>query len=506
MDSAADADVPTGAAPDAAIANQRAAEARGQRLGFWTKSAYGAGAMVDGLVSTATNLFLFFYLTAVCGLSGSLTGLSLFVALVADAVVDPLVGSLSDNTHSRWGRRHPFLIWSAPPLALAFGLLFSLPVGLTGVAAFCYITLFSIVLRAALSGFNVPHFALGAELSDDYVERSSLVSYRLFLGSAGSIACMALGPLLFFRGVDGMLRRAAYPPFAWTVAALALLAAFVCVATTLGLRHRLHQTRAQASQPLRQFVAGVLELFRNPTFVFLFACEVIYFVALGVSNTLTFHVFIFFWRIPQGLNQTIIIAGILGTPLGVWLNSYTSRRFEKRTVAAAGVLISAFCQAIFPLLKFAGVMPGPGPWLYGLMIANSTFVGAVITTETVAFYSMIADAADEHEHRFSTRREGLYFAGLSFAIKASSGLGSLVAGVALDAIHFPTGLAAKGPAAANLIAPDVLTKLGILYGPGVALISAVSATALLGYRLNRRAHAQVLEDLARRRQSLAGAA
>jgi len=502
-----------GAAPDpatalgTAIANQKAAEARRQRLGFWTKSAYGAGAMVDGLVSTATNLFLFFYLTAVCGLSGALTGLSLFVALVADAVIDPLVGSLSDHTHSRWGRRHPFLIWSAPPLALACGLLFSMPAGLTGVAAFCYVTLFSIVLRAALSGFNVPHFALGAELSDDYVERSSLVSYRLFLGSAGSIACMALGPLLFFRGAEGMLRRAAYPPFAWTIAGLALLAAAVCVVTTLGLRHRLHQTERRSTRPLRQFVGGVWELFRNPTFVFLFVCEVVYFVALGVNNTLTFHAYIFFWRIPQGLNQTIIIAGILGTPVGVLLNGFTSRRFEKRTVAAAGVLISAFCQAIFPLLKLAGLMPGPGPWLYGLMIANSAFVGAIITTETVAFYSMIADAADEHEHRFATRREGLYFAGLSFAIKASSGLGSLVAGLALDAIHFPTGLAAKGGAAAvaAAIPPEVLTRLGLLYGPGVALVSALSATALLGYRLNRRAHAQVLQDLAERRQALAAA-
>jgi GPH family glycoside/pentoside/hexuronide:cation symporter len=487
---------------DSAVANQHAAEARRRPLSFWTKSAYGAGAMVDGLISTATNLFLFFYLTAVCGLSGSLTGLSLFVALVADAVIDPLVGSLSDNAQSRWGRRHPFLIWSAPPLALAFGLLFSLPAGLTGVAAFCYVTLFSIALRAALSGFNVPYFALGAELTDDYVERSSLVSFRLFLGSVGSVICMGMGPLIFFRGTAGMLQRGAYAPFAWTVAILAAAAATVCVATTLSLRHRLHQTPPHATRPIQQFVTGIVELFRNPTFVFLFVCEVLYFVALGVNSTLTFHVYIFFWHIPQGFNQTIIIAGVFGTPLGVWLNDYTSKRFEKRTVVVAGILISCVCQALFPLLKFAGVMPGPGPVLYGLMIANSVLVGAVITTETIAFYSMIADAADEHEHRFQTRREGLYFAGLSFAIKSSSGLGSLVAGLALDAIHFPTGLVAKG-GAPPVIPAQTLTQLGLLYGPGIAAISALSALALFGYRLDRRAHATILGELDARREALA---
>jgi glycoside/pentoside/hexuronide:cation symporter, GPH family len=480
-----------------ALANRQAALARRTRLGVWTKSAYGAGAMVDGLASCAINLYLFFYLTAVCGLSGVLTGVSLCVALVADAVADPLVGSLSDNLHARWGRRHPFMAWSAPLIAVALTLLFCLPAGLPEAAAFAYVTAFSIVLRTALSGFNVPHFALGAELTDDHAERSNLVSYRLFLGTVGSIVCMAMGPLIFFRGASGLVHRAAYPKFAATCAGLVVIAAVVSICGTLGQRNRLHQTQRQTGHPLRQFVEGLSELFRNPTFVSLFAMEFLYFVAMGVSATLTLHASIYFWGLPQSFAQTLIVAGCFGTPIGVWLGRTTASRLEKRTTVIAGILITAFCQALLPLLKIAGLAPPLGPGLYALMAANRILIDAVVTVETIALYSMIADAADEHEHRFGARREGLYFSGLSFAIKASSGMGSLVSGIALDRIGFPAGVA-KG-AAIHAIPAPVLLKLGLVYGPGVAVVVALSAAALLGYRLNRRAHIQILGELDARR-------
>lgn len=473
---------------------------RRTRLTVLGKSAYGAGAIVDGLVSTSINLFLFFYLTAVCGLPGLLTGVSLFAALVVDAVADPLVGSLSDNFHSRWGRRHPFMIASAPVIALALCMLFSLPIGLTGLSAFFYVTVFSIVLRTALSAFNVPYFALGAELSDDYVERSSVVAYRLFLGTLGSIACMAMGPLIYFRGAQGLMWRSAYTPFAVTCAVLVMAAAALSIVGTLGLRGRLHQAPGRGGDPVAQLAAGLAELFRNPTFVALFATEFLYFVALGLSSTLTFHASIFFWRLPQSFTQAVPIAGCVGTPLGIWLNMFTAPRFEKRTVVIAGVLITGASQALLPLFNIAGLMPGPGPGLYAVMIANSVLLGTVITTETIAFYSMIADAADEHEHNFGSRREGLYFSGLSFAIKASSGVGALAAGAALDLIKFPVGL---GPDAVRVVPPGTILRLGLISGPGVAVITILAAAALLGYRLNKRRHAEIQSNLSARRRALA---
>src|SRR5580658_9224276 len=115
-----------------AVPSAAAADLRRRPLGLGLMTLYAGGAVTDAVVQAALASFLFFYLTAVCGLSNSLTGVSLFVALAVDSVVDPLVGSISDNSWTRWGRRHPFMLAGAAPLAVALGLLFSIPPGLSG--------------------------------------------------------------------------------------------------------------------------------------------------------------------------------------------------------------------------------------------------------------------------------------------------------------------------------------------------------------------------------------
>ena len=135
----------------AAGASAQAHDLRRTRLGLPLISAYGAGALVDSVSSTGLTTFLLFYLTAVCGLPNSLAGLSLFVGLVADALIDPLVGSLSDNTNSRLGRRHPFMFAGALPLAIAMAVLFAIPTGLAGWGLFACVTAISLVLRVCHS-------------------------------------------------------------------------------------------------------------------------------------------------------------------------------------------------------------------------------------------------------------------------------------------------------------------------------------------------------------------
>ena len=120
---------------DTASASAPVAETA-QRLGVPTKLIYGVGQIVDTVAATLLPAFLFFYLTAVCGLSGFLAGLSMLITLVIDAVADPFIGALSDNTRSRWGRRHVFMFASLVPLTISIGLLFSIPETLSEVQAF----------------------------------------------------------------------------------------------------------------------------------------------------------------------------------------------------------------------------------------------------------------------------------------------------------------------------------------------------------------------------------
>jgi GPH family glycoside/pentoside/hexuronide:cation symporter len=129
------------------------------------------------------------------------------------------------------------------------------------------------------------------------------------------------------------------------------------------------------------------------------------------------------------------------------------------------------------------------------LCAFSFVTSVVLTNVFISFNSMMVDATDEHDLLFGVRREGLYFAALSFSGKAALGVGSLVAGVALDLIHFPSDLAAHPH---QLIAPLTIIKLGVICGPGAAAISALSAFAMTRYRISKRELLRIQAELRKR--------
>ena len=148
--------------PVAGVAPPTAANhaARSSKLGLGALTIYGSGALVENITTWVVGSLLLFYLTIICGLSGSEAGAALGITLVVDSVIDPIVGSLSDNSRSRHGRRHPLMLASIIPIVLAFGLLFSVPRGLSGMPLFAYALATLLSLRVAISFFYVPYMAL----------------------------------------------------------------------------------------------------------------------------------------------------------------------------------------------------------------------------------------------------------------------------------------------------------------------------------------------------------
>jgi len=485
-----------------ALPSVSAAELRRRPLSLGLKALYGSGTIVDSVVQAALATFLFFYLTAVCGLSNTLTGVSLFVALTVDALADPLVGSISDSSWSRWGRRHPFMFAAALPLAVALGLLFSVPTGLSNLTLFAYVTCVSIVLRISHSAFFLPYVALGAELSDDYTDRTNIVAARFLFSVIGGATCLALGLLVFLRGPQGLLHRAAYAPFGWASAAVAFTGACIASFGTLGALDRLHRVAPAKGSMARRFFRDMSEIFRNRSFVILFLSLLLLFTGAGTAATLSLHTTKFFWKMPNWVIQAVTLGAPLGVLIGVPFSVFISNRVEKRSVVIVCFLLLIAYHAIMTVLRILGFLPPNGPALYAILIGVAVGLGAVVGCVGIAFQSMMADAADEHEFLFGTRREGLYFAGLNFSAKAASGIGALVAGVALDLIHFPTNLAAHGGANV-VIAEGTLRNLGLIYGPGVAIIYTVATLTFLSYRLDRPAYAKIQDALGGRRRAAA---
>jgi GPH family glycoside/pentoside/hexuronide:cation symporter len=436
--------------------------------------------------------FVFFYYTAVLGLAGSLVGLALAVSLAFDAAVDPIVGSWSDNIQSRWGRRLPIMLLAAPLMPIAVGLVFAPPRGLGQVALFWWLTVSCVAVRSSISLFNVPYFALGAEMAEDYVERSNVVAFRAIAGIGAGVMVTLAAFMLFFTGKLGLQRAGAYPGFGWMVGALIGVFSLACV---VGLRrYAAGLPRARTvDQPIWRRLPGELaEIFRNPSFRLLFISAVVFYVAVGLNATLQSHASVFVWRLPAQLIQLLGYGYLVGILVGIALTPAVSAWLEKKTMVIVGLGVVALVWIILPGLRALGLFTLTGAAVALPLTINSVIAGIGVGLVAVAYPSMMADAADEHELLMGSRREGLYFAGLGFAGKAATGLGVLVAGFALDLIGFPKDVAHM---AVGALPPQVLSRLMLAHGPGAAVIGIIALVIFSPYSISRARQKEISHAL-----------
>ena len=471
---------------------------RKKHLNSLQKLVYGSGALADGMANTALG-FLFFYMTAVRGLSGTIAGASFVIALLVDSFADPLIGTLSDNTRTLFGRRHPWMFAAALPLALSLGLLFSAPDSLKGWSLFLYMTLAAIGTRISLSVFAVPHVALGAELSDDYIERSNIVAYRAVF----SVVAAIVGPLLILRvfthNANDLLHRGGYTPFAWVSAAIAFAAAMGCTLGTRETLSRLHLVKEKATAPLRNLLKAIGDAVRHRHFLILFFGSLIYFVSKGITDQLNLHYVEFFWKLSNQALFAIQIATAVGAVIGFPLTAWLQRHVDKHILLMVTIIATCTGTAAVPLLRLAGIIPPSGLGLMVPILALKFLDGGAQVLIGVTYYSMTADAADEHEYLFHARREGLFFAGLAFCSKAASAFGALIAGQSLDLIGFPSAIADKGP---TLHIPGrAIVELALICGPGASVLMACSALLVLLLRFQRSDLIHIQKILSERRRA-----
>jgi len=440
----------------------------------------------------AINAFIFFYYTALLGLSGTLVGVALAISLCLDAAADPLIGSWSDSVRSRFGRRLPVMLIGAPLTMITMGLLFAPPSGLSPLLLFLWLTLTKMGVRAFASMFNIPYFALGGEMADGYIERARIVAYRLLGGIIATVGIIFIAYRFFFTGEIGLQRTEAYPSFGWTIAALVVVLALASCAGVWRYAASLPQPTAPPDPMLPRLPGELREIFKNRSFRILFASMLVFASAAGVNTALNNHTYVFVWKLPAGTIQFVAYALLLGITAGIPLTPPLLRRMEKKAVVLVGFAVVIVAWVILPLLWAAGIYKGIGvevlPWLLA-----STFVSGIGTGLIfIAYPSMMADAAEEHEHMFGARREGLYFSGLGFAGKAAAGVGTMVGGFALDLMKFPRE---AGKQVGAVVDGDILTTLVLAWGPLPSAMCIVGAMIFLPYAITRARHDQITAAL-----------
>ena len=470
------------------------------------KVSYGVGQAAEGIKNAAFNVFVFFYYTQVLGLPTVYTGIAIGIALAVDSITDPLIGSLSDNWQGSNGRRHPFLYASILPLGLFFIGLFS-PPELGEFALFLWLTVFSVGTRAMMTLYYVPHVSLGAELSDDFNERTEVVAYRYFFSYVGGILTFAIGFVVYFP--DTQFNVEAYAPFGITLSLLMMASILV---TALGTRKRIPHLPASRINREPMSVWAVLKktlleirlALTNRSFRWLFSGVLIVFAMVGVDNALNLHMNTYFWELQGGGNLLFFAATPVGALLGTAIASTLTRWFDKKPSVILGTLCWALCQVIPVVLRLLGWFPenGTAELLYSL-IAIKFIQGLGVVQALIAFNSMVADVVDEHELITGMRQEGIFFSSVSFSNKMTSGIGTVAAGFALAFIDWPTGADVQ---TASDIGAETIAWLGLIYGPIVSGFALVSAYCYSKYGLNRQRHAEIVEELAILRKQRAAAA
>ncbi|HKX45158.1 MAG TPA: MFS transporter, partial [Planctomycetota bacterium] len=443
------------------------------RLPRRTVLLYGLGQSGEGITNHSLTSVLLFYYTSVLGLSGTLAGTALMIGLVFDAITDPLAAVLSDRTRSRFGRRHPYLLASALPLGLCLALAF-LPQTDFAVARgfdaqpflFVWLLVSVVLTRSALTLFHVPHMALGAELSDDFDERTRVVTARSLLSVVGSATAVTIyftlvAVLADDSGRDPRLNPAPYAIYGVVAGVLITLAV---LASTFGTRDRIARLLPPSETFAGLGVLGVMlrdtrEALRIRSFRSLFFGFTVCFLSFGFTNALGAHAALYFWHVSLEVQGSFGIAILTGMLAGMPFWKRFSERHDKRPTFLTGLGWFVAFTALPPLAKVAGLFPAEGSALYvPTFLAMGFGLAFAIAAAMVVVGSMMADITDEDEVLHRQRREGIFFGALSFAGKAASGLGTVIAGIVYDLSGLYRGL---DPAAAP---PHTATVIGLCMG------------------------------------------
>lgn len=464
-----------------------------RRLGRGVMAAYGFGAVAYGVKDSGFGTFLLLFYNQVIGLDSTTVGLVIMAALLIDAFVDPAVGFFSDRTRTRWGRRHPWMYASALPIMLGWVALWNPPVT-AGTSTLVWLFLCAVVVRSAVSAYEVPSVALTPELSGDYDERTRIMAWRYLFGWAGGLL-IGLSVYLYFLAPtpdypNGLLRRAGYMPFAITGAVAMGVAILVSAMGTHGEIPHLPQPAIER-QTLRQNFAQLFQTMQNRAFAILMLAGLAAYTNQGIAYALANYMNAYVWGFKGFDFVLLTLASFAGVVIAFVVAPVLGKRGDKGRAALAAVLGSAFFLPLPFWLRLAGAFPPPGtPELLYAIMANTMVQIAFGVTAFILAASMMADVVEDSEAKTGRRSEGVFFAGSFFVQKCTSGVGIFLAGLILAAAGFPA------KAMPGTVPEAVIDRLTMIYGGCYIVLALTAAFFFSRFPFGRNEHEARLARLA----------
>jgi len=462
-----------------------------RKVDLSTKLYYGFGAVANGAKSNGFNYLLLFYYSQVIGLRADLVSLGILIALVFDAISDPLVGYISDNTHSKLGRRHPYMYAAGIPVALAYYFLWS-PPAWDETGLFLYFVCMAVLIRTLITFYEIPATALVAELTDDYDQRTEMMSFRFFFGWWGGLTMAVMNYLVFLPEEKGGLEYVqGWSDYGLTASIVIFVSIYVSAIGTH--KHIPYLRKPPTSTPFSftKTKKEMKETLSNRSFFALFVSALLQAVAAGVSTSLSIYFSRHFWELTTTQIGYMNLPYFFSAFIALMLAPKVSRWLGKKK-GGMTILGLAFAMAPMPfILRVFGLFPenGTDTLFWTLVVFNTVEVTLIIMSSSL-IAAMIADVVEDSEVKTGRRSEGIFFAANSFAQKAVNGLGVVVAGQILAIIQFPT------KAKPGQVPEATLFDLAYIYVPTLLFFYLFALAVLSVYKINREDHSENLRKLA----------
>jgi Na+/melibiose symporter-like transporter len=475
-----------------------------ERLSMKTKLAFGVGASAETIALFAVASWAMLYYNQVLGVPAYMVGIALSISLVLDGLTEPIVGSWSDRTKSKLGRRHPWMFAAPIPIALSFYGIWNPPAAFNHVEKAIWCGVMIGLIRQVMTFFHTPHLALGGELSPNYIERSKVMAYNSFFGWAGGAGVTLLG-LTFFVPRSAEYRNGLLNPEPWQAFSLtfAVAIATIIFISTWFTKDRIPYLPQPAHDTpkfsAKEFFGDVVKALTNRNYVWLLVGYFFLSLMLGLRENLRIYLYSYYWELTTESIRLFVIGSFFGFLTAFLFAARLHGRFDKKRT----IIVSLLAYSLIPVVPIAmgmtGILTPASPGLIWILIAFAGLTYCAFSILAISTMSALADIADENELRHGVRQEGILYSTRALSAKMDQAIGSLAAGSVISLI----GL--SGKVKPGEVDSDVLHNLALWDGPLGAVPGVIAAFFYARYRITKATYEETKQALALRRASLAAA-
>ena len=458
------------------------------KLRLRTKISYGMGGVADEAMYTLAGTFLLFFLTSVAGITPAAAGTIVALGSVWEAICGPIVGFISDSIETGYGKRKPFLIAAAFPVALVTGLLFTVINASYGMKLAYYLVM-TLLYWQSFATYFVPYLAWGSDLTQDYNERTVLRTFAYVFNQIG----MAMGLVLPTAFVDFLMNMGRSRESAWMLMGFTL--GIICASALLICGITIQDTDDEAVSKLKSeidrrtnFITEIKRMFleyrdilKLKPIKYIIGASLLYLIA----NTFFLSDRVYFFTYNQKLNgNEITFIMVLLTVVGICFSPFIAgicKKVDKKNVFMCGVFFSGICLISAKFISIESFM-------------GSCIISCLYCVGNTSYWqlmpSMIYDVCEAEELFSGEKHSGQVISLQALSESLSIAIGSQILGIILEFAGFDQRLTKQSEVTLWWID----NSFSVI--PGICMI--IVAAIVYYYPINGKRFNEILDALSKR--------